>query len=164
MQQQDPLAQLRDIHLPDAIGLWPLAPGWWVLAFLLLGVILYAAFLVRRRASKNIYRKLALKQLESLQKVDSSLYLQQLNELLKQAAIASTPEQDIASLSGSGWTAFLDETFQQKDNPFSSGVGAVLATGPYAQKAEYQIEELEVLVGQWIKKHTITRRQPHVKF
>ena len=21
---------LRDLHLPEAIGLWPLAPGWWV--------------------------------------------------------------------------------------------------------------------------------------
>ena len=21
---------LRDLHLPDAIGWWPLAPGWWI--------------------------------------------------------------------------------------------------------------------------------------
>ena len=30
---------LRDLHLPDAIGWWPLAPGWWVLiALSLLGL------------------------------------------------------------------------------------------------------------------------------
>ena len=22
---------LRDLHLPEAIGWWPLAPGWWIL-------------------------------------------------------------------------------------------------------------------------------------
>ena len=34
---------LRDLHLPDAIGWWPLAPGWWgVIAALgvLLGYVL----------------------------------------------------------------------------------------------------------------------------
>jgi len=28
----DPLAPLRPLHLPDQIGWWPPAPGWWLLA------------------------------------------------------------------------------------------------------------------------------------
>lgn len=164
MDQQDPLAQLKDIHLPDAIGLWPFAPGWWILALTLLGFTVLAAFLVRRRASNNIYRKLALKRLASLQKADDLLYLQQVNELLKQTVLAGSPEQDIAGLSGRRWLAFLDESFPQKEKFFSAGVGSVLATGPYAPKTEYPIDELEKLARQWINKHKITKRQPHVKF
>ena len=37
----DPLAQLRDIHLPPEPGFWPPAPGWW--ALLVLGLLLVAA-------------------------------------------------------------------------------------------------------------------------
>jgi len=25
------LSDLRDIHLPGAVTLWPLAPGWWLI-------------------------------------------------------------------------------------------------------------------------------------
>ena len=30
---------LRDLHLPEAIGWWPLAPGWWVLLAMLVGQV-----------------------------------------------------------------------------------------------------------------------------
>ena len=36
---------LRDLHLPEAIGLWPLAPGWWVTITL---AVIFLGFLVRR--------------------------------------------------------------------------------------------------------------------
>lgn len=47
----DPLAQLKDIHLPDAIPLWPLAPGWWILIICILAAIAYATqrYLKHRR-------------------------------------------------------------------------------------------------------------------
>ena len=36
----EPLADLRDIHLPQPISWWPPAPGWWILLGLLLVSIL----------------------------------------------------------------------------------------------------------------------------
>ena len=33
--QPDPLAELRDIHLPGPIEVWPPALGWWLVAILL---------------------------------------------------------------------------------------------------------------------------------
>ena len=55
--QGDPLAQLRDIHLPDTVSDWPPGPGWWVLALVLL---LFGAALVIwavRRYRKNHRRQ-----------------------------------------------------------------------------------------------------------
>ena len=43
MDSQELLNQLADIRLPNEIGLWPPAPGWWVLLVILL-FALYAAF------------------------------------------------------------------------------------------------------------------------
>jgi hypothetical protein len=36
----DPLAQLRDWHLPDPIQWWPPAPGWWISAAVFLALLL----------------------------------------------------------------------------------------------------------------------------
>ena len=38
MNEQDPLANLRDIYLPEPITAWPPAIGWW--ALILLGLLL----------------------------------------------------------------------------------------------------------------------------
>ncbi|MDD9890866.1 MAG: DUF4381 domain-containing protein, partial [Gammaproteobacteria bacterium] len=45
MDSEELLAQLADIHLPGEISYWPPAPGWWVLAALLL---LGGYFLIRK--------------------------------------------------------------------------------------------------------------------
>ena len=55
---------LRDLHLPEAISWWPLAPGWWVvigLTMVLIGVILQR-YLERR--ARGAARRHALRQLD----------------------------------------------------------------------------------------------------
>ncbi|HAD08873.1 MAG TPA: hypothetical protein DCF62_05290 [Porticoccaceae bacterium] len=52
----DPLAQLRDIHLPEAIGWWPPAPGWWLLTLLLIAALGYALWWWRRRRARLYFR------------------------------------------------------------------------------------------------------------
>ena len=48
--QQDPLSQLRDIHTPDPISWWPLAPGWWILAGLvIIGLVFLIRWLIKRK-------------------------------------------------------------------------------------------------------------------
>lgn len=43
------LGNLRDIHEPLPPPFWPPAPGWWILAFLILVLIAVATYLAWRR-------------------------------------------------------------------------------------------------------------------
>ena len=83
----NPLEQLRDIHLPEAISWWPLAPGWWLL---IISGGLFVGWLLRlfyRRHLTKLYRRQALQKLEQLRTTtDTQMPLRALVELLKQTA------------------------------------------------------------------------------
>lgn len=66
MNPQDPLAQLRDIHLPEAVGWWPPAPGWWLLTLLVLLASYYLVRFLVRNYRNNCYRREALACLETM--------------------------------------------------------------------------------------------------
>jgi hypothetical protein len=161
MPAPDPLAQLRDIHLPAAIGQWPPAPGWWILAGLLLLMMGYGLFRFLRYQQHNNYRRLALLELEQLQQFRQQpvQYLQQLNQLLKQTALATSNTNSIAdhiaALSGQRWLTFLD--LSSNSEQFCNGAGQVLATGPYsASEQNYDHDALLQLCQRWIKKHRLS--------
>lgn len=43
--------ELRDIHVPPVSMWWPLAPGWWAIAVLLIAAIIAGVIVLRRRAA-----------------------------------------------------------------------------------------------------------------
>ncbi|MBL4826389.1 MAG: DUF4381 domain-containing protein [Spongiibacteraceae bacterium] len=155
MPEQDPLAQLRDIHLPNAISAWPPAPGWWILALIILTLLSGAIVFFYKRYQKNRYRRLALAALDQLNQNDNyPIFLQNLNALLKQTALAAKPTNNIASLSGKQWLEFLDKSSNTHD--FSEGVGAVLLDGPYKPTPPTKnINQLQELSKRWIKRHRL---------
>ena len=82
MNPQDPLAQLRDIHLPEPVSWWPPAPGWWLLAVLVLIALVAISVFFYKRYQHNSFRRQALQLLENhfldwQHNQDTSLYLQQ---------------------------------------------------------------------------------------
>jgi len=112
------LAQLRDIHLPAPVGWWPPAPGWWLLAAVLLAALVALIVLLVRRRRRRRYRRVALREARALfahwqQHNDTSAYLQAVNRLLKQTALAAYPQQQVAALSGADWLGFLDAKLRQ---------------------------------------------------
>ncbi len=154
MPEQDPLAQLRDIHLPEAISVWPPAPGWWIAGLFVFLLLFLVGRLIYRSMNRNRYRTLAVKQLADLKQYSEqpSLYLQHFNQLLKQTALAAKPTIDIAGLSGTEWLRFLDVS--GKTTQFSQGAGQVLNNGPYAPSTpELDLEALQHLGTQWITRH-----------
>ncbi|MAA63183.1 MAG: hypothetical protein CL581_00175 [Alteromonadaceae bacterium] len=110
--QPDPLANLRDIHLPDPGGFWPPAPGWWILAALVLVALICLAVFLRRRQQRNRWIKTAraeLKMLKQRQSADPGWFTD-LNALLKRCARQRYPDAHPQSLSGDRWRQFLLET------------------------------------------------------
>ncbi len=128
---------LRDIHLPDAISWWPLAPGWWML--LLAALLIISALLV----SRKIYRSRQLKRdiqseidliRSQFQKTQNRSQLaKSLSILLRRASISFYPEANIAGLTGEHWLDYLDKTTVKPSEKFSfnSDTGKILLTAPY---------------------------------
>ncbi|MHA7926523.1 MAG: DUF4381 domain-containing protein [Marinobacter sp.] len=109
MNPQDPLSQLRDIHLPETGGFWPPAPGWWVLAVLILAGLAALIWLLIRRRRRNRWFRTARTELARLERTAASepWWFVQLNTLLKQAARERYPDQHPEALSGDAWVEFL---------------------------------------------------------
>lgn len=150
-----PLADLRDIHLPQPISWWPPAPGWWILLGLLLVSSLAIIFFMRRRKLRR-YRRAALFQLERLETSfqadgDSRKLVRELSRLMRQAALCHFPREECAGLVGDAWLAFLDRPLN--DSPFASGAGRVLALGPYAPiPSGFEAEQLLRLCRLWLQR------------
>lgn len=82
---------LRDIHLPPEPSIWPPAPGWWVLAALLLLVLLLGLWLWRRRSHVFRQRNQVLLDFEHLvqrhqQDEDQAMLASELHQLLRRVA------------------------------------------------------------------------------
>ena len=134
MNPQDPLAGLHPLRAPDAIGWWPLAPGWWVLiAVAAIGLVLLLRFWLRRRA-RAAARRHALRQLDratlAYAEHGSAAKLGiEVSELLRRTMLAYAPRADVAGLTGDAWLDWLD-----RDLPaprFREGAGRELVDLPY---------------------------------
>lgn len=136
----DALEQLRDLHLPQPPGLWPLASGWWLvvasvcLAAVLLAMRLYRAHRRRRpfraasRALDELLARARLQQLSSRDFADS------VNELLKRALVHGANRLDAAPLTGAAWLDYLDAVVAR--DVFSRGPGTALGHARFAPDFE----------------------------
>ncbi len=134
--QDDPLSQLRDIHMPVEPGWWPPAPGWWVLAILVLAAIGILIWRLMRSYRRNAPRRQALAELAAAKRafedgsIDGREYINRCNALLKRLWVHALGRQDIAPLNGDAWLAHLDQV--AGSNQFSDGPGAVLGNARFA--------------------------------
>lgn len=105
---------LRDLHLPEAIGWWPLAPGWWLfiaLALFGLGWLLMRALRTRRFNAPRRYaiRELATVEAEYLAHRNPVALGQQASSLLRRGMLAYAPRHEVAGLTGESWLKWLDQ-------------------------------------------------------
>ena len=125
---------LRDLHLPEAVGWWPLAPGWWVVIVLAIVAAAYLLRLLLRQRSRGAARRHALRQLAALtedfeQHGDVVALSRAMSELLRRTMLAYAPRNDVAGLTGDEWLAWLDRDLDQPR--FQGPVGRKLLELPY---------------------------------
>lgn len=125
---------LRDLHLPEVVSWWPLAPGWWVLIALAAVALIYLLRLYLRTRARGAARRHAMRQLDVLttefeQHHDAVAFSSGLSELLRRTMLAYAPRPEIAGLTGDAWLEWLDRGL---DNPrFQSATGRKLLEMPY---------------------------------
>ncbi len=170
MDNPDPLSELADIHLPDPIGLWPLAPGWWIL--IILGLI--AAFFLGRRFiaqwKVNRGKMYALRELDkSLQEFRTAKaaapeadvdqlklnFVSEINAVLRRVALKKFPRQNPASLSGESWITFLRRNGDA--SLLNDEQAQTLSQGRFAKQWSVDEDALYQMAHKWISSLYLTR-------
>jgi hypothetical protein len=113
LNPNDPLAQLRDIHLPAEVSWWPLAWGWWLLIALAGAALIGLIWMLLKRHQSRLYRRQAQAQIDRLQQQHTANLLPTIFAVLKQAANTAYPEQRFGSLGTNEFIAFLQQSCDQ---------------------------------------------------
>ena len=145
----DLLNNLRDIHTPPPVSWWPPAPGWWLLLGMVIAGLLFWWWLWRaRRWRRDALRELQALELEFHTSGDVVTCVAQVSALVRRVALSvRTP---VAALTGEAWLKYLDELGSTQE--FSTGIGRVLITAPYARADSVDVPQLIKLVQRWLKR------------
>ncbi|HEY8518475.1 MAG TPA: DUF4381 domain-containing protein [Gammaproteobacteria bacterium] len=151
---------LRDIHMPDSVSWWPPAPGWWILAGLLLA--LAALWAVRRYRTRHVRAALAavravVGDLEA--GAEPVACLQSLSVTMRRFVITVT-DGAAAGLTGGHWLEYLDGRWDR--DAFTRGAGRLLTAAPYARPGSVSTEqalELAAVCAAWLRAQGRRRRR-----
>ena len=158
-QPADPLAGLVDIPLPAPVSLRPQTwPSQILLTVVFVGLIWGVLWTVHRWRV-NRYRREALTELKRIEAGAATSTSAELSaalaSLVRRTALAAFPREQVASLTGAAWLAFLDRTDGR--HAFSEGPGRALEISVYRQAPAVDSSGLINAVRSWIKFH---RREP----
>lgn len=157
------LDRLHDVIAPPPVPWWPPAPGWlWLLGALTIlvlaagvwGLIVWQRQRYRREALAEWRRQEPLLHDPNRR----AAALANLAELLKRTTLAVFPREQVASLTGPAWLAFLDRT--GATTAFTSGPGALLEAAAYdpriaSAQDEARAGEAAAVARSWLKHHRL---------
>ena len=151
---------LEPIIAPGRVPFWPPAPGWYVVAGVVLLLLFYAIYLTIKKRKKNRYRTQALNILKGIREGERTetgpKEINELNQLLKITALAAFSRERVASLSGNEWLEFLE--FTCPGTTFTAAPGNLLAQVGLMAPGSVEIPqedwmELIRLSESWIAHH-----------
>ena len=133
------LNNLRDIAIPDSPSYWPPAPGVWVALGIVIAIALLVRWHLRAIRERNAYRKAGLVLLGEVRTSHDVAVV------LKRVALAVFPREQVASLYGDDWVAFLHRSCPR--SYFSA-----MATSDASVDSS---DELVELADIWIRHHQV---------
>lgn len=162
------LQNLHDIVTPAPVSWLPPAPGCYALGLSLLLLLTWFSLNRYRAWQRDGYRREVLAVLAQIEKglTDSTQYQQllpKLPQLVKRTAIAAYGRDLVASLNGTDWLAFLDETGSTE--LFTKGSGRLLVDCSYqsdtwfATLSNEQVRGLYKAVWGWVAAHEVEKFQ-----
>ncbi|MEQ8233291.1 MAG: DUF4381 family protein [Gammaproteobacteria bacterium] len=126
---------LRDIQLPPPVPWWPPAPGWWLLAGLVIVLIALAVWAWRRHRARRVARA-ALAELDAIEAryaadVDAQAHARALSRLAHRMALAAAGPR-AAAAAGDDWIATLEAL---RGAPLAADLRPLLTKAPYSPAA-----------------------------
>lgn len=157
MAKTEPLAQLRDIHLPESIGWWPLAPGWYGLMVLVVVLMIGFAYFLYKKHVHALPKKQALGLLKIYKEQydkdkNTQLASARISELLKRVALVYYPRAEVASMHGEAWLEFLNQTCKGVD---FKPVKSMLLDSPFKTSETLNLNPLITRAEKWIKQRGV---------
>jgi hypothetical protein len=173
MDSADPLSQLADIHLPEPVGFWPPALGWWILFFLLCAAAVWFARRYYAGWKQTRARQFAIaeldKQLATLRQQSEGrspediaalnlVFVSDVNAVLRRVAMKNFPHENFASLGGAAWISFLRN--HGDASLLDDGLARTLSEGRFAREWEVDTDRVYKMAHQWISSLYLARIAP----
>ena len=99
---------LKELPLPDAPDLFPLAPGWYVVMFVALLALVYLTWRAWDRYRQNQYRRDAVTALNDVR--NNRARTSEISFILRRTALLAFPRRQVAGLRGQDWVGWLNDT------------------------------------------------------
>ncbi|MEN9945912.1 MAG: hypothetical protein RLZZ293_298 [Pseudomonadota bacterium] len=151
--QNNPLADLKDIQLPQPVSIFPLAYGWYgIITILILAILIggyyYYRLVKHRQYQNNLLSLVTQIEQQLVANPQDTTILSKISILLKQIARSKFANETPQNLYGQAWLEFLDRT--GKTQEFTLGVGKILLD-VYQNKPLVANEEFFLLIRKWIR-------------
>ncbi|WP_298622232.1 DUF4381 domain-containing protein [uncultured Legionella sp.] len=157
MANPDPLAQLKDIHLPEPVSWWPLATGWYGLMLLIVLILMFITYRVYKRHINGLAKNKALLLLKTYKEHydkerNAQITSARISELLRRVALVYYPRTEVAAIHGDEWVDFLNKTSKKLD---FKPVKAMLLESPFKTGESVDLQPLFTRAEQWIKQRGV---------
>lgn len=143
------LSQLRDLHLPKPVSVWPLAPGYYLLFFIAILVLVVGFFIFSKFNKKRKLKKAALNEVLLIEqkyhahKLSKARALQGLSILIRRLLLIRYKRETVAKAQGEAFLSLLNNASWAKQ----------LQQAVYQKHPMGDIEEIFCGVRKWIKRN-----------